>query len=253
VRMRRAIAYCLNRAALISQLLDGLSEVPAAYLPSGHPLFASEQITHYPFDPAQGQALLEEMGWSDQNGDGIRELSGSRRTLTLDYASGPAGSPFREALMQFVQTQLRENCGIELRPSFFEPDELYALWPEGVLFGRKFDLGQFPWRTGVEPPCDLYLTQAIPSDQNPGGANNTGYSNPAFDEACLAAQQALDEATRRSRHAEAQAIFTQDLPSLPLFFRVKAGVALPRVNGYTVDPTANSDLWNIESINLSQP
>ena len=130
---------------------------------------------------------------------------------------------------------------------------LYDPWPNGVLFGRKFDLGGFPWRTGIEPPCDLYLTEAIPSNQNPGGANNTGYSNPAFDQACLAAQGALDEATRRARHVEAQVIFAHDLPSLPLFFRIKAGVALPRVSGYRVDPTASSDLWNVEQISLSAP
>jgi peptide/nickel transport system substrate-binding protein len=253
VRVRQAVAYCLDRQALVRQLLSGLAEVPAAYLPAHHPLYAAEAVTLYPFDPAQGQALLEAAGWADKDGDGIRDASGGKRKLSVDYASGPAGSPFRDALMQFVQTQLHDNCGIELRPKPYTPDDLYAPWPSGVLFGRKFDLGEFPWRTGIEPPCELYLTENIPSDQNPGGANDAGYSNPAFDEACRAARNALDDATRRARHAEALAIFTQDLPSLPLFLRVKVGVALPRVNGYQLDSTASSDLWNIEAISLSAP
>jgi peptide/nickel transport system substrate-binding protein len=156
--------------------------------------------------------------------------------------------------MQFVQAQLLANCGIEVRPQLYTLEELYNdLWPTGVVFGRRFDLAEFAWITGVEPPCELYLTEAIASEQNPGGENNTGYSSPAFDAACRAARNALDEATRRARHAEAQAIFTRDLPSLPLFLRVKVGVALPRVSGYQPDSTASSDLWNIESISLSAP
>jgi peptide/nickel transport system substrate-binding protein len=251
VRVRQAVAHCLDRPALVDQIMFGLAEVPAVYVSARHPLYAGEAITHYAFNPEQGRALLDAAGWSDRDGDGVRESG--RRRLSVAYASGPAGSPFREALMRAVQTQLRENCGMELRLETYTPDELYAPWPTGILFGRRFDLGEFPWRTGIEPPCDLYLTEAIPSDENPGGANNTGYSNPAFDQACRAALSALDEATRRARHAEAQTLFTQDLPSLPLFLRFKIGVALPRVTGYQLDPTAASDLWNIESIALAQP
>ncbi|MGH2522142.1 MAG: ABC transporter substrate-binding protein, partial [Anaerolineales bacterium] len=231
-RVRQAIAYCLDRQALVDQLLHGQSETPAVYLPSTHPLYAADAVTVYPFDPARGQALLEEAGWADRDGDGLREAGAGGRKLSVEYASGPSGSAFREALMQVVQAQLRDHCGVEVRPKLYALEELYAPWPSGVLFGRKFDLGQFPWRTGIEPPCELYLTEAIPSDQNPGGANNTGYSNPAFDQACLAAKSALAQDVRQARHAEAQAIFTQDLPSLPLFQRLKIGVARPGVSGY---------------------
>jgi peptide/nickel transport system substrate-binding protein len=249
-RVRHAIAYCLDRPAIIDQLFNGLSEVPAVYISSTHPLYSPDVVV-YPFDPAQGQALLEEAGWVDKNGDGVRE--NGRRLLKLDYASGPPGSVFRETLMRLVQSQLLNNCGIDLNLKLYSVEELTNPWPNGVLFGKKFDLGEFPWRTGIEPPCDLYLTEAIPSGQNPGGVNNTGYSNPAFDQACLAALNALDEATRKAKHAEAEVIFSQDLPSLPLFLRLKVGVALPRVKDYQVDSTANSDLWNIEAISLAIP
>ena len=253
VRVRRAVAYCLDRQSIADQLLNGLAEVPPAYLSTAHPFYAADRVTLYPFDPAQGRALLEEAGWVDRDGDGVREASGGGNRLSVAYASGPESSLFRKTLAILIQSQLLAQCGIEVQPQFYPQDELYNIWPDGVLFGRRFDLGEFPWRTGIEPPCELYVTEAIPSDLNPGGANNTGYSNPAFDQACQAAQSALDEATRRARHAEAQAVFTQDLPSLPLFLRIKAGVALPRVSGYQVDPTASSDLWNIEKIGLPGP
>ncbi len=245
VRVRRAFAYCLDRQALVSQLLLGLSEVPAVYVPATHPLYAADRVVTYAFDPAQGQSLLAEAGWLDADGDGVRESG--RRKLTLTYLSGPPDNAFRQTLMDLVQQQLRANCGIDLHPELHTPEELFDPWPAGLFFGRRFDVGEFPWRTGIEPPCGLYLSEAIPGEQNPGGANDTGYSSPAFDAACRAALGAFDDATRRTQHAEAQAVFTQDLPSLPLFWRVKAGVARLGVSGYRVDATAG-ELWNIEEI-----
>ncbi len=248
-RLRQAVAYCLDRQALIDQLVNGLSEVPAVYVPSTHPTFAGEALTRYAFDPAQGQALLAEAGWADADGDGVRE-QGNRR-LSLKLASAPAESAFRAALLDFISAQLLANCGIEAVPELHTPEELYDPWPSSLVFGRQFDLAVFPWRTGATPPCDLYLTSALPSDDNPGGANDTGYSRPEFDAACLAALGALDTATRRAQQAEAQRLFAQDLPALPLFFRPKVGAAAVTVTGFQLDPSAASGLWNIESLGLT--
>jgi peptide/nickel transport system substrate-binding protein len=250
VRVRQAVAYCLDRQALIDQLVDGLSEVPAVYVPEAHPAFAGEALARYPFDPARGQALLADAGWADADGDGVREQA--QRRLSVELVSGPAESAFREALLRLIGEQLLANCGLEAVPALRSTVELYDPWPNGLLFGRRFDLGTFPWRTGSAPPCDLYLTSAIPTDQNPGGANNTGYSRPEFDAACLRATTALDEAERRAAHVEAQRLFAEDLPSLPLFFRPKVGVALPRVEGFQTDATAASVLWNAEALGLRE-
>ncbi len=251
VRARQAVAYCLDRRALADQLTNGLAEVPPAYVPAAHPYYIAGQTPQYAFEPARGQALLTELGWTDSDGDGVRDNGPDK--LSLTYASGPQTSLFRKTLATLIQAQLLANCGIEVLPQFYAQEDLYNLWPDGVLFGRKFDLGEFPWRAGIEPPCELYLTEALPTDLNPGGANNTGYSNPAFDAACRAARAALDEGTRQAQHAAALALFAQDLPSLPLFTRLRVGVAVPPVVGYQLDATAASDLWNIEILSLPRP
>jgi len=244
VRVRQAAAHCLDRQKLINDLLSGLSEVPAAYVPSDHPAFGGEAVARYAFDPAQGQSLLEQAGWLDADDDGVRERG--QRRLAVNLVSGPAESEFRQALLNGISEQLLANCGLEAGPVFESTEDLYDIWPEGALFGRRFDLGAFPWRTGSTPPCDLYLTSAIPDDENPGGTNNTGYSNPEFDAACQTALTALDAGARRAAHAQAQAVFAADLPSLPLFFRPKLAAALPAVSGFRLDPTAGSVLWNVE-------
>ena len=62
---------------------------------------------------------------------------------------------------QMVQTDLKQ-CGLQVE-STPQPAEVYlAAGPEGLVFGRQFDLAQFAWMTAVEPPCSLYLTNEIP-------------------------------------------------------------------------------------------
>ena len=251
VRVRQAFAYCLDRQALIDQLVNGLSEVPASYVPATHPDFAGSSLTPYPFDPEKGRALLEEAGWVDANGDGVREQG--KRKLSLQLFSGPAESAFRGTLLAFIQSQLLNNCAIDAQPALRASADLYDPWPTSLIFGRQFDLASFPWRAGSEPPCELYTSEAIPGDQNPGGANDTGYSSAEFDAACRVARRSLDAATRHASHVAAQVVFMHDLPSLPLFFRPKVAVAAPRVVGLALDSTANSVLWNVETLSLAAP
>jgi len=250
IRVRQGLAHCINRPQLINQLLNGVGEAPASYVPSEHPLF-NPQVTLYPFNPQRGQQLLSEAGWNDADGDGVRDKDGRR--LALEYVTGPEGSAFRQQLAEALGQQLRV-CGVELRVRWLPTtQELYEVWPAGPLFGRQFDVSVFPWRAGAEPPCELYLTEAIPNDLNPAGSNNTGFSNAAFDAACRQGLLSFDEAERRTAHLNAQAIWARELPSLPLFFRFQVGLTQPGVTGYLLDPTANSDLWNIEQMSVSQP
>jgi peptide/nickel transport system substrate-binding protein len=248
IRVRQGIAQCVNRQDLINQLLSGVGEVPTSYVPSSHPLF-NAQATAYPFDTRRGQQLLSEAGWNDADGDGVRDKDGRR--LVLDYVTGPEGSAFRQQLANLLTAQLK-TCGVEVRARWLATtQELYEVWPAGPLFGRQFDVSVFPWRAGAEPPCELYLTEAIPNDLNPAGSNNTGFSNAAFDAACQRGLRSFDEAERRTAHLEAQAIWARELPSLPLFFRFQVGVARPAVSGYQPSPAARSDLWNIESLDVT--
>jgi len=79
------------------------------------------------------------------------------------------------------------------------------------------------------------------------GQNNSGYSNPEFDEACQAAREALPGGPGYvEHHRRAQEIFAEDLPAIPLFQPVWATAARADFCGHQMDPTAYSDTWNIE-------
>jgi peptide/nickel transport system substrate-binding protein len=215
VATRRAIALCLNRSAFTTN-------VPATYLPVAHPLRAAE-VAPIPFDPAQGRALLS-------------------HPFSFTLAYGASG----EAIAQTIQYQLKNNCDVdvELRP--LTRGELEGDWPEGVIFGRHYDAAVFAWDTEVIPPCQLWMSAEIASDENPGGANNTGYANPAFDVACRRARTRLDPAQAAVYHAEAQRLWARDVPVLPLFFATRRAAMQPSAQGFTLETGSPSALWNIE-------
>jgi peptide/nickel transport system substrate-binding protein len=254
VRTRRAIAHCIDRQAVVDTILYGRSIVIDTYIPPEHPLFATG-LTHYDYDPAAAMALLEEVGWVDTNGDGVREAQGvegiADGTL-LQFKWQSTTAPMRVQYMQIFQQNLAE-CGIKVNLENLSAAEFFADGPEGPLFGNHYDLGSFAWLTGVEPSCDLYLGSRIPSEENGwGGQNNTGLINSEYDAACLRAITALPGSENYIEgHKEAQRLFADNLPVIPLFLRIKIAAIRPEVTGFFMDPTQNSELWNIEAFDLN--
>jgi peptide/nickel transport system substrate-binding protein len=247
---RQAIAYCIDRQAVVDTTTNGAAVVQHTYTASDHPLYAGDaNVTIYEFDPEKGKELLAGLGWTDTNGDGVLD-NGSG--VNLSFVHSTRTNPLREKVTQVVQAQLKENCNIETKIELYG-GEYFADGPDGLVFGRQYDMGEFAWLTGVEPPCTLYISSQLPSPELGWGAsNNVGFLDPEFDAACNAAIQALDEATKAAKHAEAQAIFTDHLPSLPLFARAKILVTRPNVVGVIMDPTANSEFWNVENFDFSE-
>jgi len=257
VRTRRAFVMCMDRQAVVDTVMFGQSIVLDTYLPPQHPLFNAE-ATHYDFDVAAGAALLEEVGWTDADGDPAtaRTYAGTDpnipvdQPLTVNYITTNATQ--RQQATQVLQASLAE-CGIEAILGYQTPGEFFADGPEGPLFGRRFDIGQFAWLTGVAPPCDLWLGEQIPGEDTEvysagwGGANDSGFNNADYNAACNAALQSLPgQASYDENHLLAQAIFADQLPIAPLYLRLKLAGTRADMCNFVMDPTANSEMWNIE-------
>ncbi|RMG93422.1 MAG: peptide ABC transporter substrate-binding protein [Chloroflexi bacterium] len=265
VRVRQAMVMCTDRQSMVDNILYGRSEVIHSYIPSVHPLYP-EDITEWPYDPDAANALLDEVGYVDTDGDGIREDpdTGTPFHITLGTTSG---NEMRQQLTQIFKENMLQ-CGIDVELYYLPASEWFADGPDGPLFGRRFDLGEFAWLTGVEPSCGLYLSDNItgPEDEiNPdhydptktfggwGNASETGWVNQAFDEACLKATGSLPGTPEYEEgHKEAQRIFAQEVPVIPLFLRLKVAAARPEVKNFNVDPTQNSELYNIFEIDIER-
>ncbi|HEY88965.1 MAG TPA: peptide ABC transporter substrate-binding protein [Thermoflexia bacterium] len=257
LRMRQAVAYCLDRQRVVSLLRYGRTVIPDSYLPAEHPLYAAELVTHYPYTPEKGRALLEEVGWQDTDEDGIREahaVPGARNGTPLEITWTSTSQTLHKQYMELFRQDLAE-CGIQLQLENLPLPEFFAQSASGPLFGRNFELSSFAWSAGTEiPPCELYLSTEIPNEENNwSGSNFSGFSNEEYDAACEQAQQSLPGADEYvAAHQEAQRIFSEQLPALPLFLRLNIAVTRSEVLGFTLDPTAASELWNVEELDLQQ-
>jgi peptide/nickel transport system substrate-binding protein len=258
VRMRQAIAMCLDRQSVVDELLLGKSVVIHSYIPEEHPVY-NPDVKKWPYDPEAAMALLDEMGWTDEDGDGVREcnncdVEGAVDGTPLAFKWGSTTATLRVNAMQIYQVNLAE-CGFDVTLENLPAGEWFADGPEGPLFGRHFDLGEFAWLTGVEPPCELYLTEQWPSEESGwAGQNDPGYTNEEYDRACNAAIQSLPGTPEYDEfHKEAQRIFAEELPVVPLFLRTKLAAYRPEVSGFIMDPTANTEMWNIENFDLILP
>lgn len=282
-RTRQAFLMCMDRQAVIDNIWYGQSIVPDTYLPPQHPLF-NPDASHYEFDVAAGSALLEQVGWVDDDND----------TSTPRVASGVTGVPdgtelriafnttsdtWRVMLTQIL-TQSLSECGIKAEPEYYLKSEWFAGGPEGKLWGRRFDLGEFswltsgkhPWLISFDPPCELYLSDNIPGsldgtwipimDPVAGpltiltgwdGQNVSGFYNLEYDAACKQAKASLPiQPAYEESNLEAQRLFAELLPVAPIAFRPKVAATRPDMCNFIMDLTANSEMWNIEEFDYGE-
>ena len=254
VRVRQAFAMCLDRQSVVDTILYGRSYAIDTYIPREHPLYAGDRVTSWPYDPEAGMALLEEVGWVDSDGDGVREASGVEGVpdgTLLEFNWGSTTAAMRIQYMQIFQQNLA-GCGFKVNLANVPAAEWFADGPDGPLGGRRFDVGSFAWLTGVQPACELYSAKFIPTlENNWGGQNYPGFNNAEYDAACNRALTALpDTEDYIEGHKEAQRLFSEQLPVVPLFLRIKLAATRPEVLGFVMDPTENSEMWNVETLDL---
>lgn len=255
VRVRQAIAYCTDRTELIQSVYNYLSPeeqqglLMDSFVPQGHWALA-ENITTYPFDPEQGNALLEEAGWTLP--DGTEPGPGVVRTregeqLSIGFVTTDA--QFRQTWATVFEQQLAENCSIQI---------IRTHAPGSWLFGdatglrrRDFELAAFAWVGEPDPKGrTLYACNEIPLPENNwAGQNYMGWCNETASRAIIAANNTLDRDERIRQYAIFQEEFTRDMVSLPLFQRLEAQAASNNLVNFISDPTeymtANIGEWEL--------
>ncbi|NJN15051.1 MAG: peptide ABC transporter substrate-binding protein [Oscillochloris sp.] len=241
IRVRRAIAHAIDRQAMVDQLQGGLSSVLNSWIvPDQWAAAPIEQLTIYPYNPAESRRLLDEAGLLDSDGDGIREAAGQPITLTLTTT---AGSPLRQSAAAQIQANLAE-VGIALNIEELPTEELYSL--NGPLFRRSFQLALFAWIAETDPRgWERWSCTGVPSESNGWTGNNfPGWCFFEADKAIRTATTALERAEREQAYVLQQRLFTQELPVLPLFQRVDVTIVNPTLAGVESDPTAPIT-WNV--------
>jgi peptide/nickel transport system substrate-binding protein len=115
-RVRRALTMGTNRQEIVEAILQGYGSVAHTSVPPFHWAFDPD-IDGLQHDPEGAAALLEQAGWVDRDGDGVRENAvGDRLSISVKYNQG---NQIRQDIAEIMQAQLA-GIGVEIQPQVVE-------------------------------------------------------------------------------------------------------------------------------------
>jgi peptide/nickel transport system substrate-binding protein len=189
--------------------------------------------------------------------DADKKASTPRTAATVTGV--PAGTPFiinywttsalQRRQVSEILAQSLGQCGIQVNVKYYDQNAFYAQGPNGPLFGRQFDLAEYAIGTsGTQPPCAWFLNSEIPAKENKWvGVNVSGYNNKDYNTVCERAMRILpDLPEQKTAYDQVQVIFANDLPSIPLYQRIKVSATRKNLCNFNLDVFSNNDLWNLE-------
>lgn len=165
-------------------------------------------ITLTPFDPAQANQILDDAGYLDSDGDGIRETPDG---LPLEFRLFFELEDPPELTIADMLADDLGVIGIEIESTALEHGEM----AQGVLSERDYDLLIYNMYTDAFGPGGMdYASSCWSADAGANGRNYAGYCNPDVDDLIYESWYSLDEETFYSSLFEAQAIMAIEKPHI---------------------------------------
>lgn len=231
--VRRALSLAINRQAIIGGLdMTGFGE--PAYGPYGS-LFAD--LAPVPpgalYDPEQARALLEQAGWHDGDGDGVRESAGTDLRVKIETS---AGNSRREDAIAIIQQQLAD-VGVAVDIGMQEFGSLFAR-----ARARDYEAVLLGWQVGLDPDISFFWADA----ESP--VNLVGYDNPRVTALMDSALAAPSPFSARPHWKESAELIAADYPYAFLWFFDQLLAVSPKVGGIEVGVTGfaqNLHEWGV--------
>ncbi len=210
--VRKALILSVNMDEILQTLYHGIN--PRGVNELQGTAWFNEELEPYPYDPDEARRALEEAGWVDTDGDGIREKDGVRLHLTH---STTAGNRPRES-MQAIMQQAWADVGIEVEIQNYPAPSFFGGW-EGVAWGRRYEMAQFSNGVFAINPnlSDWWHSDAIPVPEKPFGNGHSGWSNPRVDELLDEHRRGVTPERAAEILDEVQRIIYDDYAMFPLF------------------------------------
>jgi peptide/nickel transport system substrate-binding protein len=171
-RVRQAIAHAIDKQTIVKRVLSGLG-TPADTLSVSPDTSWSPKIPdgqRFDFDIAKANQILDQAGYKDTNGDGIREMPGGGRALKFRYgvrSEGDAGEPTAELISGWLR-----QIGIATTQKVYNDSQLTEVIGKG-----DYDLFVWGWTPFVDPDPMLSYFTCDQVSQDP--KDPTNYYNDA--------------------------------------------------------------------------
>ncbi|MCP4445162.1 MAG: ABC transporter substrate-binding protein [Myxococcales bacterium] len=225
VRVRKAIAYAIDRRRIVEAKYGGRASLATGLLPLFHWAYERDVPT-YEFDPVRAGELLDEAGYPDPDGPG------GKPRFRLSYKT--SASQFRLAVARVIASQLSE-VGIAVDVQSFEFGTFFADVKKG-----NYQLASMQTSAISEP--DFHYTyfhsSRIPDPENLHVHNRWRYRSDSLDRLVERGRVTMQRDERKSIYADVQRIVAEDLPIVPLWHEHNIVVMNRSLSGYTLLPSA---------------
>ncbi len=243
-QVRLALAYATDKEKLIDVVLIGYGTPGIALIPDGMGEWFNSSIKDFEFDTAKANQLLDDAGYKDANGDGIRDMPDGSRPLTFRL-NWPTSSIVAPRMAELLGEMWKE-IGITLEPQAIEDDALTSKCCPAL----DYDLMLWGWVADPDPATLLIIPA---TDQIVTGYNETGYSNPRYDELNVQQGTELDHAKRVQMVWEMQKIVHDDVVYIiPFNYKQIQAYRTDRFTGW-LDGETKLALEDVTSLMVIEP
>lgn len=214
VAVRQAMSMAIDRQDLVDTVFLGAATPGnAGWTHPDSPAFNAAVETAYDVDAAN--TLLDDAGYADSDGDGVREYDGKPMSFELIT---PSGDSLRLRSAELVATMLAE-IGIKAMVAAVEQATWEAqIWPDfDVASGRDYELGMWGWSAPTQADPGQ-IGALMHSDPLVGSLNVTGYSSAEADELIDQLRVEGDAAARQELLDQLQVLFADELPFITLLY-----------------------------------
>lgn len=222
-KVRQAIALAFDHQEMLSSIFYDLA--PAGLGPF-HPTgwMASDKPEAYQRDLDAAEDLLDDAGWDDSDGDGIRDKEVNGRLVPFSFTLLTSTTPNAIKVCTLLKSNL-DQIGIQVD---VKPTEFTVLQDKSLK--HQFDASLAGWGTGTDPSTldNIFKT---------GGGRNYGqYSNPRVDELFELAQAEFDRQKRAEYYAEIHDILWNEQAYMWLFYRPTLFGLNQSIRGFNFSP-----------------
>ena len=244
-RVRRALSMAIDRPLLV-EIGYGQAGRPTCNLVPAPAAYASDNTECLTQDIEGAKKLLEEAGWVDTDGDGIRDKDGKPLKLTYQTSTNAVRQDFQSIIKQNwkeigVDTELRNiNASVFFGGDPASPDTFQKFYADVEMYANNFD--------GTDP--EQYLTQYT-CDKAPRpetqwqGENINRFCSEEYDAMAVELGKTGDPAKRQELAKKMNDMLTKDTMTIvPLVDRGRVSAASNTLDGVILN-TWDSELWNV--------
>jgi peptide/nickel transport system substrate-binding protein len=251
VKVRQALTQAIDKNDLYAALFPGypLPATPACSPAPPGTYWRDDTVTCQPFDVAAANALLDEAGWVDSNGDGTRDKDGREAVLT---ACTLAGRPVRQLTLEKVAGYY-EAIGVKVNVQL--SDVMFDGWQDTTaetpcsIYRGTYDLSLFAWVLTFDLFGNYYYsyhTDQWPDNEPHDGGNTSRFSNPDMDAALDTLKDKIATVDQIEAAKTVQKVFVEQYAEIPLYYREEARGVSTRLQNFEKNPGTATDMWNVE-------